>query len=101
MTQRRTGSGVTGATTMSGWSGTILSRQARQDFGAALKESRLARGYSQGELAAACGLHQSTISLYEAGNVAPALMHVEELSHCLAVEPNYLLKSLPGLEEKN
>jgi transcriptional regulator with XRE-family HTH domain len=71
----------------------ILSAEARREFGATLKRSRLARGLSQAELASTCAVNQSSISLYERGHVAPARLTLEELSHSLGLSPTCLLKA--------
>jgi ribosome-binding protein aMBF1 (putative translation factor) len=43
------------------------------ELGAAVRELRLARGWSQAELAAAAGMTQSAVARFEAGGTVPTL----------------------------
>ena len=50
------------------------------ELGAAVRELRLARGWSQGELASAAGMTQSAVARFEAGGTVhtlPALGRIE------------------------
>lgn len=54
-----------------------------------LKETRLARGLSQGKLASAVGITKATISQLEDGSIKRT-SHVVKLAEILIVSPNWL-----------
>ena len=64
-----------------------------QEFGARLREIRLARGMSQRELSMACTLSQPFISDAEQGRTNPTLATIRELADALGVVPSALLAS--------
>jgi len=61
-------------------------------FGKVLKEVRLKNKLSQEELAFACGLDRTYISLMERGKRKPTLNTLFALASALKVMPSYLVK---------
>jgi len=57
-----------------------------QSFGLAIQELRRRCGISQGDLAAASGLHRSYLSALEHGAYTQALLHVIEAYRALGAE---------------
>ena len=60
-------------------------------FGSRLRLMRLAREYSQAELARRVGRHQTAIGPYERGEYMPARDIVDKLAQVLGTSPEYLL----------
>ena len=61
------------------------------DFGKRVKDRRLALEMTQAELAGACGLSESAISLFERGNRSPAFSSIVKLSDGLQCSVEELL----------
>lgn len=53
------------------------------ELGAAVRELRLARSWSQAELAVAAGMTQSAVARFEAGGTIPTLPVLGRLAHAL------------------
>jgi ribosome-binding protein aMBF1 (putative translation factor) len=53
------------------------------ELGAAVRELRLARGWSQSELASAAGMTQSAIARFEAGGAVPTLPVLVRIARAL------------------
>jgi len=53
------------------------------ELGAAVRELRLARQWSQAELAAAAGMTQSAVARFEAGGTTPTLPVLSRIAHAL------------------
>ncbi|OHA01428.1 MAG: hypothetical protein A3C12_03005 [Candidatus Sungbacteria bacterium RIFCSPHIGHO2_02_FULL_49_20] len=61
-------------------------------FGKKLREVRLKKKLSQGDIARILGLHRSYISGLERGRRNPSLMTVHKVAKALGVSTNELLK---------
>ena len=61
-------------------------------FGKKLKELRLRKGLSQGDVARILGVHRSYISGLERGRRNPSLLTVHKVAKALGVSTNELLK---------
>ncbi|PIS42387.1 MAG: transcriptional regulator [Candidatus Kerfeldbacteria bacterium CG08_land_8_20_14_0_20_40_16] len=61
-------------------------------FGKRLKEIRLQRKMSQGDIARTLGVHRSYISGIERGIRNPSLKNIERLARALNINPSELLK---------
>ena len=61
-------------------------------FGKKLKEARLKKQLSQGDVARILGVHRSYISGLERGRRNPSLMTVHKVAKALGVSTNELLK---------
>ena len=55
-----------------------------------LKAARLAKGYTQEQLATAIGVAKSTFTGYEKGNSEPNMLTIKKLMEILEVDANYL-----------
>ncbi|MGH3694549.1 MAG: helix-turn-helix domain-containing protein [Pseudonocardiaceae bacterium] len=53
------------------------------ELGAAVRELRLGRGWSQAELASAAGMTQSAVARFEAGGTVPTLMLLGRIARAL------------------
>jgi ribosome-binding protein aMBF1 (putative translation factor) len=53
------------------------------ELGAAVRELRLAQGWSQAELAAAAGMTQSAVARFEAGGTVPTLQVLARIARAL------------------
>jgi ribosome-binding protein aMBF1 (putative translation factor) len=53
------------------------------ELGAAVRELRLARGWSQAELASAAGMTQSAVARFEAGGTVPTLPVLGRIARAL------------------
>lgn len=53
------------------------------ELGAAVREIRVARNWSQAELAAAAGMTQSAVARFEAGGTVPTLPVLGRIAHAL------------------
>ena len=60
-------------------------------FGQAVREQRLARGWTQEQLAERADLHENYISRLETGNQEPGLLVVLKLSRAFQLTPAELL----------
>lgn len=65
-----------------------------QDFGARVREERLAAGLSQEELAHVAGLHRTAISHIEQATRSSTLETLEKLARALKLEPAELVPPL-------
>lgn len=61
-------------------------------FGKKLKEVRLKKNKSQGDIAKVLGVHRSYISSLERGKRNPSLLTVHKVAKALGVSVNELLK---------
>lgn len=64
------------------------------DFGAALKRLRLAKNYSQIELAKFSSIDRTFISLLERGVRQPSLTTIIELAAALKIKPSQLMSEV-------
>jgi transcriptional regulator with XRE-family HTH domain len=69
--------------------------QAAAALAANIRRLRLAKGWSQGDLAAAIDAQQPSISHIENGRANPTLLFLEALAHALGVEFTELFRSSP------
>jgi len=60
-------------------------------FGKKLKEVRLKKGLSQGDVARILGVHRSYISGLERGARNPSLLTVQKIAKALGVDPKKLI----------
>jgi transcriptional regulator with XRE-family HTH domain len=70
----------------------------RRSFGAAVREARKAKGWSQEQLAAAAGLDRTYVSGLERGVRNPSLSTQERLAEALAVALHDLVERAEGEE---
>ena len=56
------------------------------DLGAAVRDLRLARGWSQAELASAAGMTQSAVARFEAGGTVPTLPLLGRIARALEAD---------------
>jgi transcriptional regulator with XRE-family HTH domain len=61
-------------------------------FGKALREIRLKKNLSQGDIADKLGVHRSYISGLERGKRNPSLLTIKKMAKAIGVEPEELLK---------
>lgn len=61
-------------------------------FGKALREIRLKKKLSQGDIAKKLGVHRSYISGLERGKRNPSLLTIKKMAKALGVEPKELLE---------
>ena len=69
----------------------LLSMSARLNFSRNLKKFRLAKGYSQEELAERCDLHRTYVSSVERGERNITVDNMEKLASALEVDIRELL----------
>jgi len=65
-----------------------------EHFASNLRAARLAAGFSQEALAAACDLHRTEVSLLERAGREPRLTTIVKLARALAVAPARLLEGI-------
>jgi transcriptional regulator with XRE-family HTH domain len=63
----------------------------RHRFGAAVRELRSARGWSQEDLAAAVKLHRTYVGSVERGERNVSLLNIVRLAEALGVSPSELM----------
>jgi transcriptional regulator with XRE-family HTH domain len=61
------------------------------NFGKRLRESRLKKKMSQGDIAKKLGVHRSYISGLEHGKRNPSLLTINKMAKAIGVEPKELL----------
>jgi transcriptional regulator with XRE-family HTH domain len=61
-------------------------------FGKALREIRLKKKMSQGDIARKLGVHRSYISGLERGKRNPSLLTIKKMAKAIGVEPKELLE---------
>ena len=61
-------------------------------FGKALREIRLKKKMSQGDIAKKLGVHRSYISGLERGKRNPSLLTIKKMAKAIGVEPKDLLE---------
>ena len=61
-------------------------------FGKALREIRLKKKMSQGDVAKKCGVHRSYISGLERGKRNPSLLTIKKMAEALSVNPKELVE---------
>ena len=61
-------------------------------FGKALREIRLKKKMSQGDIAKKLGVHRSYISGLERGKRNPSLLTIKKMAKAIGVEPKELLE---------
>lgn len=61
-------------------------------FGKALREIRLKKNLSQGDIAKKLGVHRSYISGLERGKRNPSLLTIKKMAKAIGVEPKELLE---------
>jgi transcriptional regulator with XRE-family HTH domain len=71
-------------------------RTLAQQFGARVRELRLAAGLTPDELGAHCGMVSQTISKIESGRLEPRVSQIVQLCQGLDVTPKTLLGGLIG-----
>ena len=60
-----------------------------------IKQARISRGYSMGELADLLGITRSSISQYELGTIKPSDFIIGQLSSILKYRVSFFYKPLP------
>lgn len=76
---------------MQEWINSFMKNEVLQ-FGKKLREVRLKKKLSQGDIARILGVHRSYISGLERGRRNPSLMTVHKVAKALGVSANELLK---------
>ncbi|MEQ4208840.1 helix-turn-helix transcriptional regulator [Actinopolymorpha sp. B17G11] len=66
------------------------------ELGAAVRQLREQRGWSQSELARAASMTQSAVARFEAGGTVPTLPVLERIAHALDVELAVNFKPKPS-----
>jgi len=66
----------------------------RTIFGETIRKFRNQLGWSQEELAAACGLHRTYIGAVERGERNVSLLNIVQLARALRVKPTTLLENI-------
>jgi ribosome-binding protein aMBF1 (putative translation factor) len=66
------------------------------ELGAAVRELRLARNWSQGELASAAGMTQSAVARFEAGGTVPTLPVLGRIARALDADLTVRVASRTG-----
>ena len=66
-------------------------KDAARAFGQALRAARMARGFSQEQLAEGAELDRTYPSLLERGLRSPTLLMVIEIANALGIEPSQLV----------
>lgn len=78
----------------------MQARQVATQFGRVLREARVARGLSQEELALACDIDRTYVSLLERGRRQPTVLMLFRLSEPLGVRPSSLVAQLERANRK-
>ncbi len=65
------------------------------ELGAAVRELRLARGWSQAELASAAGMTQSAVARFEAGGTVPTLPVLGRIAQALDADLTVRVEARP------
>jgi ribosome-binding protein aMBF1 (putative translation factor) len=67
------------------------------ELGAAVRELRLERGWSQAELASAAGMTQSTVARFEAGGTVPTLAVLGRIAKALDASLTVRVEARPDV----
>ncbi len=67
-----------------------------KDYGAYIKERRLSKGLSQGEVASRLGISQQTYSRYELGSREPGLDFIKAVAVVLDFKPGEFFDNYRG-----
>jgi ribosome-binding protein aMBF1 (putative translation factor) len=67
------------------------------ELGAAVRELRLARGWSQAELASAAGMTQSAVARFEAGGTVPTLAVLGRIAKALDASLTVRVEARPDV----
>ena len=71
-----------------------MSRDPRKKFGEHVRNLRKEIGWSQEELADACGLHRTYVGAVERGERNVSLLNIVEFARALRVKPADLLEGI-------
>jgi transcriptional regulator with XRE-family HTH domain len=71
-----------------------VNRDPRKKFGEHVRSLRKKRGWSQEELAEACGLHRTYVGAVERGERNVSLINITQLARALSVKPRNLLEDI-------
>lgn len=71
-----------------------MRRDPRKPFGEHIRNIRKQAGWSQEELAAACGLHRTYVGAVERGERNVSLLNIVALARALRVKPADLLEGI-------
>jgi transcriptional regulator with XRE-family HTH domain len=71
-----------------------MSRDPRKRFGEHVRNLRKEIGWSQEELADACGLHRTYVGAVERGERNVSLVNIVEFARALRVKPAALLEGI-------
>lgn len=71
-----------------------MSKDPRKQFGEHIRNLRKKVGWSQEDLAEACGLHRTYVGAVERGERNVSLLNIAKLARALRVKPADLLKDI-------
>jgi transcriptional regulator with XRE-family HTH domain len=71
-----------------------MRKDSKVQFGERVRNLRKKRGWSQEELADACGLHRTYIGAVERGERNISLLNIVAFAHALGVKPANLLECI-------
>ena len=71
-----------------------MKKDSRKTFGEHVRNIRKQAGWSQEELAAACGLHRTYVGAVERGERNVSLLNIVALARALRVKPADLLEGI-------
>lgn len=71
-----------------------MRKDSKVQFGERVRHLRKKRGWSQEELADACGLHRTYIGAVERGERNISLLNIVAFAHALGVKPANLLEGI-------
>ena len=71
-----------------------MSKDARKKFGERIRTLRRQAGWSQEELAAACGLHRTYVGAVERGERNVSLVNIVRLARALRAKPGDLMEDI-------
>lgn len=72
-----------------------MRKDPRKIFGEHIRNLRKKAGWSQEELADACGLHRTYVGAVERGKRNVSLLNIVELARALRVKPTNLFEDIP------
>lgn len=78
-----------------GWGDSLTAMNEALAIGRAIREARLEKGLSLGQLAAAVGRSSSSVRRWERGEVPPAIGIIDDLARVLELDPDELRSLRP------
>lgn len=71
-----------------------MSDDPKKAFGERIRTLRKQAGWSQEELADACGLHRTYVGAVERGERNVSLINIVQLAHALRVKPSDIMEGI-------